>query len=406
MRHIQRGSVLLSALPRRWTPRGTPDRNPSVQKAYIQGINGCIEHVQVIQEVIEHAKANHKSAYITWIDLMDAFGSVSHMLINIVLKHYHLPEQIISYIHDIYSKLKGRVKTKDWETEEFEFLRGVFQGDPFSGTIFLIIFNPLIEYIKSMKEQQGYTIKTEDTENTNIITTPFADDFNLISRNKKLHQKLLTDIETKAKTMGLIFKPKKCRSLSICSGRVQNVTFALTDTKNSDLKVHIETTHEKPYKFLGSQVTKMNTPKDYFMHFKDILEEKLKNINNSKVRGEFKLAIYERYALPSMRFHFSIHNLHDTHLEALDKIARTFIKQWLHYPTRGVTNIGIFHPYMLKVKQPSHIYLEGHAGNLALMRLKGDKIVNKCIDSKLEREKKWKKKSSTVVKCEMILRNL
>ena len=42
--------------------------DPSAQKAYIQGINGCIEHVQVIKEVIQHAKANHKSVYITWID--------------------------------------------------------------------------------------------------------------------------------------------------------------------------------------------------------------------------------------------------------------------------------------------------------------------------------------------------
>ena len=73
-------------------------------------------------------------------------------------------------------------------------------------------------------------------------------------------------------------------------------------------------------------------------------------------------------------------------------MARTFIKQWLNYPTRGVTYIGIFHPYMLKVKQFYHIYLEGHAGNFALMRLKGDNIVNKCIDSKLDREKQWKKK--------------
>ena len=88
--------------------------------------------------------------------------------------------------------------------------------------------------------------------------------------------------------------------------------------------MHIETTHEKPYKYLGSQVTKMNNPKDYFMHFKDILEGKLKNINNSRLRGEFKLSIYEQYASPSMLFHFSIHTLHYTHLEELDKIAITF----------------------------------------------------------------------------------
>ena len=124
----------------------------SAQKAFINGINGCVEHVQVIQEVIQHAKSNHKTAHITWFDLVDAFGSLCHMLILHVLQHYHLPDKIIKYIENIYNKLKGKVKTKDWETEIFKFLKGVFQGDPYSGVIFLIIFNPVIKYIKHIKK--------------------------------------------------------------------------------------------------------------------------------------------------------------------------------------------------------------------------------------------------------------
>ena len=37
----------------------------SAQKAYIQGIYGCVEHVQVVQELIQHAKAYSKTAHIT-----------------------------------------------------------------------------------------------------------------------------------------------------------------------------------------------------------------------------------------------------------------------------------------------------------------------------------------------------
>ena len=143
----------------------------------------------------------------------------------------------------------------------FEVLKGVCQGDPYTGTIFLIVFNPLIEYIKESKDKQGYLI-TDNIEKDaekykkgkiSIITTPFADDFNLISRNQKQHQQLLTDIENKARTMGLKFKPGKCRSLSIVSGKVKNVSFVPTDPKDNKLKVHIQTTHEKPHKFLGSK---------------------------------------------------------------------------------------------------------------------------------------------------------
>ena len=72
--------------------------DPSAQKAYIQGINGCIENVQVVQEVINHAKANHRTVHLTWFDLIDAFGSLSHVLIRHVLRHYHIPAVIVSYI--------------------------------------------------------------------------------------------------------------------------------------------------------------------------------------------------------------------------------------------------------------------------------------------------------------------
>ena len=95
--------------------------DPVAQKAYIEGINGCVEHVTVVQEVIQHARLNHKTVHITWFDLEDAFGSVCHVLIPFVMKHYYIPTQITKYISNLYSKLKGRVICDDWESEIFKF---------------------------------------------------------------------------------------------------------------------------------------------------------------------------------------------------------------------------------------------------------------------------------------------
>ena len=206
--------------------------------------------------------------------------------------------------------------------------------------------------------------------------------------------------------MGFFLKSSKCRSLSICSGQVQDVTFVIKDYSNDELKVPIETVHNRPHKFLGSQITYSNTPQEYFKHFQEVLKTKLENIEESKVRGEYKLSIYERYALPSMRFHFSIHDMHQSHLEKLDMLSQTYLKKWLNYPKRGVTNVGLFHPYLLNVKQPSQMYLEGHTSNLMLMTLKGDQTVKACIESKLKRESKWKKKSSSIVKSKRIIVDL
>jgi hypothetical protein len=174
--------------------------DPSAQKAYINGINGCVEHIKVVQEVIQHAKANNKTAHITWIDLIDAFGYLPQMLIPYVLRHYHIPSEIINYITNMDCKLEGRVTTKELETEMFRFFNGAFVGDPFCGKIVLISFNPLIEYIKQCKLKQGYELDEKESwetpdeveesdkkETTHIIITPFADDFKLISKNKKVH---------------------------------------------------------------------------------------------------------------------------------------------------------------------------------------------------------------------------
>ena len=64
--------------------------DPSTQKAYVEGVNGCVEHVTVVQEVIQHTKLSNKTVHATWLDLEDAFGIVPHVLIPYVLACYHI----------------------------------------------------------------------------------------------------------------------------------------------------------------------------------------------------------------------------------------------------------------------------------------------------------------------------
>ena len=203
--------------------------DPTAQKAYLDGVNGCVEHITVVQEIIDHAVSSKKSAHLTWFDLEDAFGSLNHVLIPYVFKYYNIPDTIITYITSLYTKLHGTVETKDWVSETFRFLRGAFQGDPYSGAIFLVTFNPIIQYIKKHEATHGYEIKLSNKNVKNVISTPFADDFNIISRNKDLHQKLVLDVEKKIKSMGLLLKPSKCRALSIQKGTPGIVDYHLTN---------------------------------------------------------------------------------------------------------------------------------------------------------------------------------
>ena len=170
----------------------------ATQKAFIKGVNGCIEHMQVLQEVINDAKQKKRTVHFSWYDLSDAYGSIPHNLIEHCLKHYHIPQREINYIMDLYAKLEGRIVTKEWKSELFKFCRGIFTGDNYSPIIFNVVFQPLIDFIKVRKDKQGYALG-----NSRVITKPFADDFEIISNNERSHQNLQDKIQLNATSMGL-----------------------------------------------------------------------------------------------------------------------------------------------------------------------------------------------------------
>ena len=66
----------------------------------------------------------------------------------------------------------------------------------------------------------------------------------------------------------------------------------------------------------------------------DKLNMKLINLNNSKVRGEYKVAVFDRYLVPLMKYHLTVDSLNKTHLEQLDQTARKYMKEWLGIPSR------------------------------------------------------------------------
>ena len=57
-------------------------------------------------------------------------------------------------------------------------------------------------------------------------------------------------------------------------------------------------------------------------------------------------------------------------------------------------------------KYPLNLYKEAHAGNYAMMRSKGDEVVNHMLDSRLERESVWTKKFSTITHAYFVESNI
>ena len=358
--------------------------DPDVQKAFINGINGCVEHNQVLQEIISHSKAKKRTVHVTFFDLADAFGSVSHELISHSLRRFPVPGNLMIYIGNLYGRLQGSVKGNKWSSESFVFNKGVFQGDPLSPIIFLTCFNPLLEYLCQLKDTLGY-----DLNGTKVITTPYADDFNLITNNKIQHQKVIDKLNVYTSSMGLKLKPSKCCSLSVCGGVPKEIKYSIGSEAIRSIK-------DKPHKFLGSQICYSGKTAEVFDHVHAEILLKLKRIDELLIRPEYKAAIYSRYLLNSIRFLLTVHTLNKTHLDKLDVLTGKYLKNWLGIPSRGA-NLAIVHlPQGLNILRLSDIYRQSQTLAYSRSRAKADHVVNQAIDSTIERESQWSRKQSTV----------
>ena len=192
--------------------------NSALQKAFLPGINGTIEHNIVMEELIKDAKAKKYTLHTTFFNLEDTFGSVPLALILDALNRH---------FHNSYKNSKAVVETKSWRSKPFPFKRGVFQGNPISPIIFLMTFNPIIQSLQNQSHKFGYKFG-----DFSYIALPYADDFCLISTHKSSHQNLIKQIQTQVSSMGLKLKPSKCRSLSICGGKPRMFLFLSVITES------------------------------------------------------------------------------------------------------------------------------------------------------------------------------
>ena len=259
-----------------------------------------------------------------------------------------------------------------------------------------MVFQLLISFLLSHKESSGYMLGERK-----IITKLFADNFECLTRNKRIHQKLMINLQVKAEAMRLIFKPSKCRTLSIQGGTIKPCSFSLLDKDGT--QTPLATLEDDPTQVLGFSLTHHNTLADHPKFLQTKLESKLSYLDKAEMQGEYKVAIYTRYALPPLRFQLSIHNIHKTHLALLDATARRYIKQWLDFPSRGHSDISLFHPGIIGLKHPSKLYLEGHLGAHIQSSILGGPDTQETIKNRLACEWQWTNKSFTTRRCSIRL---
>ena len=223
-----------------------------------------------------------------------------------------------------------------------------------------------------------------------FISLPFADNFNLITRDVRKHRRLMARLQDLTSLMGLKLKPRKCKSLSIKAGKSVDIGFVLGDSLIGSIL------HDAYHKFLGGIYTFAFTSSSVASVVEDKIRKHLKNIDELLVRNEYKARIYSDYFLGSLRFLFSVHDLHKCQIDSIEALTHVFLKKWLGLP-RGASWALVHDSHGLNIKSISHLYLESRALTLSHIRFFSDGRVRHALDSKEDREDKWRCKFSSAI---------
>jgi hypothetical protein len=135
--------------------RYTQDGNGIVskeQKGFIKNVKGCCEHGSKVNYLIAEAMAKKKKLYLAALDCKDAFGSISHQILEKNLEQIGIPRRLKNVIVDSYLNSQGRIYSAGSASDPFNMLKGVKQGCPLSPLLFDLCVDPVITYLKENQE--------------------------------------------------------------------------------------------------------------------------------------------------------------------------------------------------------------------------------------------------------------
>jgi len=198
---------------------------PEIEKVLRRNQNGfrpgrsTVQQILVLRRIIEGMKSRNLPAVLTFIDFKKAFDSVHRGKMLKILTAYGIPDRIVSVIRLMYEGTRAKVLSPDGETELFDILAGVLQGDTLAPYLFAIVIDYCMRKAVNVDDEQlGVTLEHRRSRRVgpkNITDVDFADDIALLSESIRSATELLHRVELAAANIGLFINVGKTKVMTL-----------------------------------------------------------------------------------------------------------------------------------------------------------------------------------------------
>ncbi|KRZ94325.1 Retrovirus-related Pol polyprotein from type-2 retrotransposable element R2DM, partial [Trichinella sp. T8] len=289
------------------------------------------EHNFVMEVAIQEARRTNAQLAISWLDISNAFGTVSHEVLFSLLDRYGLDPTFTCFIKNLYKDATIVVKGANGTHVTARWSVGVRQGDPCSGILFCLFVEPLLRSVLPVLPCEAETTAV-NVFGQPITALAYADDIALFAPSIGVMQHQLCKIQGMASAMGFRFNPKKCASLYLNRAVVNAATFTISGEEIPAL-VHGDT-----FRYLGVAAG-LGKPQTPFSLLRENLRE-AELIFRSKLAPWQKMDAYRSYVLPRLTFQLMIAKFNNIKQSAgqYDRAILRLVKRCFQLPVETSTD--------------------------------------------------------------------
>ena len=298
------------------------------QKGFLP-MEGCLEHSFLLESVMADAKRRRKDVRVLWLDLRNAFGSVSHELLWLMMSRLDVPADFISICREVYTGSSQRLRSSEGYTEEIPLRVGIKQGCPLSPLLFNLALEALLPVLETTSA--GHRLENDST----IQQMAYADDLCLVATTKEEIESSLAVISAFSRWSGLSLNAQKCGCLSVINSTSRGRYVEPFSPSYCDETIPALEWGDT-YRYLGIEVGRTRTTTASKLH--DAIIATVEKILASRLTDWQKVDAVNTFALSKATFLLSTSALNRTWAAKVDSTVRKLVKKALRFPTRTISS--------------------------------------------------------------------
>ena len=168
--------------------------------------------ILTIRRILEVVRAKNLQATLIFVDFTKAFDSIDRGKMEQILLAYGIAKETVAAITILYRNTKVKVRSPDGDTEYFDIVAGVLQGDTLAPYLFIIYLDYVLRTSIDKIRENGFELAKKRSRRypaTTITDADYADDIAILANTPAQAETILHSLERAAAGIGLYIKAHK-----------------------------------------------------------------------------------------------------------------------------------------------------------------------------------------------------